>query len=255
MEPRQQQNMRMLRETEQGLREEKSYASGPKGFATDVARWNKALKIISILKECRGEQGRPSLLDIGTGNGEIAGCLGQLYDVVSVDVKDQRTVSDGFTFIQLDGEALPFSDRSFDIVVSNHVIEHVADAIRHLSEIERVLKDDGLAYLATPNRLWPWEVHNRLPLLHYFPTVIFNAVLKLLGRYQEDISPLTWWTLSRMLKKAFVVSVVSDRICKRPLKYHMQCNPLTAKILSWIPLWFYRKCTFIHPTLVVVLRK
>jgi len=208
-----------------------------------------------ILKEYRGVQGRLSLLDIGTGNGEIAGYLSKTYDVISVDVTDQRKAFDGYRFVQVSGGELPFADRSFDIVVSNHVIEHVADATKHLSEIERVLKDDGLAYLATPNRLWPWEVHNRLPLLHYFPTSIFNVVLKHLGIFQEDISLMTWWALSGKLKKTFLVNIVSDRICKWPLKYHMQCHPFAAKILSWIPLVIYRICTFVHPTLVVVLRR
>ena len=223
------------------------------------SRRAKADKIIQVLDEVFGQRTKPPpkrlLLDIGTGNGEIAGHLSEFYDVVSVDVIDQRTVYDGFTFVQLGREELPFSDKAFDMVVSNHVIEHVADADQHLSEIGRVLKDDGLVYLATPNRFWPWEVHNKIPLLHYLPAVTFNSILKRLGRYHEDIFPLSWWALSRKVKKAFSVNIVSDRICKWPLQYHMQCHSFVAKILSWIPLRFYRMCTFIHPTLIVVLKK
>jgi 2-polyprenyl-3-methyl-5-hydroxy-6-metoxy-1,4-benzoquinol methylase len=62
---------------------------------------------------------------------------------------------------------LPFPDEYFDVVVSNHVIEHVSDQQLHLSEIARVLKPNGVVYLATPNRLWPWEVHYRVLVLHY----------------------------------------------------------------------------------------
>jgi len=213
------------------------------------------MKITSILKEYgKGECGI-SLLDIGTGNGEIARYLSQFYHVVSVDIVDQRDVCDGFTFVQVNGIALPFADKSFDVVISNHVIEHVENADLHLSEIKRVLKDDGLVYLATPNRFWPWEAHNAIPLLHYLPAAQFNRLLKVLDRYQEDVFLMTWWMLNRKMKKYFSVSTVSDRICKWPLIYHMNCHPFAAKILSWMPLWFYRILIFINPTLIVVLKK
>ncbi|HVP37453.1 MAG TPA: methyltransferase domain-containing protein [Terriglobales bacterium] len=41
---------------------------------------------------------------------------------------------------------LPFIDNSFDFVVSNAVLEHVADISSALSEIRRVLKPDGITY-------------------------------------------------------------------------------------------------------------
>ena len=225
------------------------------GFAVNAGRRNKAMKIVEILREKTERQERLSLLDIGTGNGEIAKYLSEFYNVVSVDVIDQRVVQEGFKFIQVEGEELPFADQSFDVVISNHVIEHVENADFHLSEIKRVLKEDGLAYLATPNRFWPWEAHNDLLLLHYLPASQFNRLLKMLGRYQEDVFLMTWWTLNRKTKKLFSVNTVSEHICKWPLKYHMQCSPFLAKILSLVPLQIYRMFTFINPTLVVVLKK
>jgi len=225
------------------------------GFAVTAGRRNKAMKVVEILREKTERQERLSLLDIGTGNGEIARYLSEFYNVVSVDVVDQRVVQEGFKFVQVDGEELPFADQSFDVVVSNHVIEHMANADKHLSETGRVLKDGGIVYLATPNRLWPWEAHNKLYLLHYLPATTFNHLLKRMGRYREDIFLLTWWTLNQKMKKTFSVQIMSDRICKRPLKYHMQCSPFLAKILSFVPLQIYRMFTFINPTLVVVLKK
>lgn len=225
------------------------------GFAVNAGRRKKAMKIVEILRAKTERQERLSLLDIGTGNGEIAKYFSELFNVVSVDVVDQRVIQDGFKFVQVDGEDLPFADQSFDVVVSNHVIEHMANADKHLSEMGRVLKDGGIAYLATPNRLWPWEAHNKIFLLHYLPAATFNRLLKHLGRYREDIFLLSWWTLNQKMRKTFSVHIVSDRICKWPLRYHMQCSPFLAKILSWIPLWTYRMFTFINPTLVVVLKK
>jgi len=225
------------------------------GFALNTGRRNKAMKIVQILRENTEGKERLVLLDIGTGNGEIARYLSEFYNVVSVDVVDQRVVQDGFKFVQVEGEELPFADQAFDVVVSNHVIEHMANADKHLSETGRVLKDGGIAYLATPNRLWPWEAHNKIYLLHYLPPATFNHLLKRMGRYREDIFLLTWWTLYRKMKKIFSVHIMSDRICKWPLKYHMPCSPFLAKILSLVPLQICRMFTFINPTLVVVLKK
>src|SRR5687768_7636270 len=52
-------------------------------------------------------------------------------------------------FALADGMALPFTDRTFDLVLSHAVIEHVADAPLYLRECARVLADGGRVYLST----------------------------------------------------------------------------------------------------------
>ena len=51
---------------------------------------------------------------------------------------------------RVDIEAMPFADGSFDMVIANHVLEHVDDDIRAVAEIRRVLRHDGIAILQTP---------------------------------------------------------------------------------------------------------
>lgn len=229
------------------------------GFMVSGNRKAKAEKIIKIISEAysaSNSQGyRYNLLDIGTGNGEIAHYLGDIYEVTSIDTIDQRQIKDGYKFSRIEGERLPFPDQSFDIVVSNHVIEHVISADKHLAEIARIIKNDGLVYLATPNRLWPWEVHYRIPLLHYLPAHVFMSLMKKLNRYHEDIYLLGWGTLKQKTKQYFTLSSFSARICKWPKRYHIECSPKIANLLGSIPLWFYQIFTFINPTLVVILHR
>lgn len=47
---------------------------------------------------------------------------------------------------------LPFADGSFDVVLSFQVIEHVPEPSAYLSEVRRVLAEDGLFIVATPDR-------------------------------------------------------------------------------------------------------
>jgi len=47
---------------------------------------------------------------------------------------------------------LPFPDRSFEVVISLQVIEHVSNVALYLKDISRVLAPGGYAILATPDR-------------------------------------------------------------------------------------------------------
>jgi 2-polyprenyl-3-methyl-5-hydroxy-6-metoxy-1,4-benzoquinol methylase len=229
------------------------------GFMVGSGRKAKAQKILKIISDASQSndscEHRRTLLDIGTGNGEISYYIGEEFEVTSVDVVDQRQISDGYMFICLEGDRLPFPDQSFDIIVSNHIIEHVTNANQHLAEIARLVRDNGLVYLATPNRLWPWEVHYQIPLLHYLPVRLFMFLMKLLNRYHEDIQLMNWWTLKQKTQQDFTLTSFSDRICKWPQNYYMDCPKAIAKLLSQCPLWIYRYFTFIHPTLIVILRR
>ena len=54
-----------------------------------------------------------------------------------------------FTLMQADAQAMPFRDESFDAVIANHMLYHVPDIARALSEVRRVLKPSGVCYAAT----------------------------------------------------------------------------------------------------------
>jgi SAM-dependent methyltransferase len=54
-----------------------------------------------------------------------------------------------FRFEIVDAQAIPFEENAFDAVIANHMLYHVPDRARALSEMRRVLKSDGKVYLAT----------------------------------------------------------------------------------------------------------
>lgn len=51
---------------------------------------------------------------------------------------------------QCDITQLPFEDESFDVILCNHVLEHIPDDRRAMAELVRVLRAGGWAILQTP---------------------------------------------------------------------------------------------------------
>ncbi len=52
--------------------------------------------------------------------------------------------------VKLDVQDMPFKDQEFDVVICNHVLEHVPDDRKAIREIFRVLGHGGLAILQVP---------------------------------------------------------------------------------------------------------
>jgi SAM-dependent methyltransferase len=81
--------------------------------------------------------------------------------------------------VQGEGEQLPFADDSFDCVVSNEVLEHVADDREALAEMVRVTRPGGRLLIYCPNRWYPVEQHGvfwrghyhfgNVPFINYLP--------------------------------------------------------------------------------------
>jgi SAM-dependent methyltransferase len=118
------------------------------------------------------------ILDVG-GTPFNWSLLGVHPRVTIVNMPRAREAFDAqFRSIFADGRALPFPDRSFDIVFSNSVIEHVGnfESQKHFAnEIARV----GRSYwVQTPNRSFPVEPHLLTPFLHFLPAPLQRRIAR-----------------------------------------------------------------------------
>jgi SAM-dependent methyltransferase len=178
----------------------------PHAVLDPSSRRLKARKIEALLDLDR-IAGPLRLLEVGTGSGGIAHYFGThasgRYDVDAVDVVDNRLVHEGFRYTGVSDTRLPFADACFDVVLSNHVIEHVGDRaaqMRHLAELRRVLCDRGVGYLAVPNRWMMVEPHYRLAFLSWLPRRWRSPYLRAAGKGEHyDCEPLQLGELERML--------------------------------------------------------
>ncbi len=147
-------------------------------------RQKKAAKILSILKDFRQNLNGLICLDIGCSGGIISSVLTKEFRIViGVDI-DQDAVKYatgkfGSHFCIGDGMQLPVKDNSIDVIICNHVYEHISSADTMMKEIYRVMKKDGLCYFAAGNRrMFTWmrllgkgdtylEHHLSLPALRW----------------------------------------------------------------------------------------
>lgn len=170
-------------------------------------------------KYCNGKR----VLDLGCGSGYGASRIASLaLSVHAVDISPDAVAYSAehysrenvhFSVIEPDAP-LPFADESFDVVLSFQVIEHVVGDRAYLREASRVLAENGVLILITPdrkNRLFPYQKPwNRWHLREYKMTELyllasefFKIERALEMGMREDIAPvelqryqfLKWFTL------------------------------------------------------------
>ena len=110
----------------------------------------------------------------------------------------------GIRYVQGDACALPFEDGEFDLVFSNAVLEHVGDREKQTTFVSEALRVGRRVFLTTPNRLFPLEVHTRLPFVHWLPADAADRVYEKLGR--EDGRDL------HLLSRRGLVSLFPGRV-------------------------------------------
>jgi ubiquinone/menaquinone biosynthesis C-methylase UbiE len=54
-----------------------------------------------------------------------------------------------FKFEEIDAQSIPYENESFDVVIANHMLYHVPDRSKAVSEFKRVLKPDGYLIATT----------------------------------------------------------------------------------------------------------
>ncbi len=94
------------------------------------------------------------------------------------------------------GEALPYADDFFDLILSHEVLEHVMDDRMAAAEMVRVLRPGGRAIIFAPNRRYPFETHGHYwrgeyhfgntPLINYLPATLRDKLAPHVRAYSRD---------------------------------------------------------------------
>ena len=85
-------------------------------------------------------------LDLGVKN-PFTAILKQIYPGLEIGCTPAET--------DFDVDALPFADKSFDMIFSFEVLEHLMNPLWNLMECRRVINDSGTIYVTTPKGIFP----------------------------------------------------------------------------------------------------
>ena len=141
----------------------------------DMALKRRARRVLEELQLKSGDK----VLDLGCGDGYYSYLLTQIplkLKITGIDsymdaINTARSVvpKDKVNFIVAHAEKIPFPKNSFDKIIMSEVIEHVEDDVKVLKEARRVLIDNGILVLTTPNKNYPflWDPINWF-LEHFF---------------------------------------------------------------------------------------
>jgi SAM-dependent methyltransferase len=77
-------------------------------------------------------------------------CFIQRFEKLHGDGYITADIESPLAKVKMDIHKIPFPDSSFDVVLCNHVLEHVDDDIQSMKEIARVLKPNGFSILQVP---------------------------------------------------------------------------------------------------------
>jgi SAM-dependent methyltransferase len=139
----------------------------PESYQTELP--GKIRLLLRLLSDEYGIDVRSAaILDFGCHDGAVVEALrGDGLDVSGFDVADGKDTAAWsrpyVRYVDLAHYRIPWSDASFDVLYSHHVLEHVADYRQALGEMHRVLRPGGVMVHLFPSRWRVLEAHWKVP--------------------------------------------------------------------------------------------
>lgn len=174
------------------------------------------------------------ILDLGAGAGIVKemNFRGLASRVYGIDL-DPRVTANPFLDEGTVGsaEAIPYPAETFDVVISDNVLEHLSAPGRVFAEVARVLKPGGAFIVKTPNR---WHY---VPLIASMTPHLFHQFInRARGRKSEDTMPTHYRANTKGALQTLAASAgllpQSVRLVERRPEYMRLSAP--TYILGWI---------------------
>ncbi len=170
------------------------------------------------------------VLDVGCGRGahaedalairrDLRILKGKVKRVIGIDVdaaaRDNPYLDE---FHAIEGEDWPVPDDSVDLIVCDHVLEHIEEPGTFFREVRRVLRKDGHICIRTPN-LWGYNSMISMLIPNRYHARVTARVQQ--GRKAEDVFP----TLYRCNTASRIRSMLKGAGCTRHVAYGYSAEP------------------------------
>ncbi len=184
-----------------------------------------------MIEQAAGERLSGRILENGCGVGMYVQKLsvyGGAVTGLEYDFERSSTARRlGLQIVNAAGEFLPFPDRSFDLVLSHEVLEHVQDDRLAAQEIVRVLRPGGRAVIFVPNRGYLFETHGiywqgkyhfgNIPLVNYLPRRLRDHLAPHVRVYaKKDLVNLFYRQPVRIVESTTIFGAYDNIIARQP---------------------------------------
>jgi len=118
-----------------------------------IQEWEQQVKNLQHAIDFLNELEPGIILDVGCGPGFLLSALDEKWDKYGADVSKTALEYCAKYARVYHGELsqLDLKEDTFDLVVMNHVIEHLTEPLEYITEARRILKDRGILIIATPD--------------------------------------------------------------------------------------------------------
>jgi ubiquinone/menaquinone biosynthesis C-methylase UbiE len=157
------------------------------------------------------------VLDAACGEGYGSNMLVKVAkSVTGLDI-DSNTIkhaqnkykSDNLTYIEGSCSALPFENSSFDVVISFETLEHLEHQQQMLAEFNRVLRNDGILIISTPDKK------------HYSDATGFVNEFHVKELYKNEFEQLlnSYWSQQVWYSQAMTFNSVMEKLDSKEMVY------------------------------------
>ena len=227
------------------------------------AKIEKMLSILSDAGYAPEDCKKEVAVDVGCSGGLFVDALTPYYkQIIGLDIDTNALMfaketsgKANILYLNADSQNLPFPDQSIDLIICNHVYEHVPDATILFSEIYRVLKTDGICYLGAASRLTPIEPHYHLAFLSWLPKPLAHLYMRITKKgnyYYENLR--TFWGIKTLIKRFDIVDYTLA-VIQDPDKYKARDLIPKHSLLDRLPMFVWKTFYWILPSYIFILRR
>jgi SAM-dependent methyltransferase len=166
-----------------------------------------------------------TILDVGCGSKPWGNINLDLFQGASIHHRYDYTPKDIERFVNGDGSRLPFRDKSIDVIVSRHCLEHIPEPLRAVKDWERVARK--AVVIMVPNN----------PTLEEYREHLYSWSVVSFKHFLEQVFPeVQVWANSPLEE------INKDRFSRRLLRIKLWKKPMQRFVSRWMGLQITAVC-------------
>lgn len=158
------------------------------------------------------------ILDFGCGGGYLLDNIPTAGEKIGIEINPVARVEAESKGIECFRDFEKLKDGSFDVVISNHALEHVKNPVQVLKEIKRVLRDGGTVVVVVPHEsskvvkmddhnmhLYTWTPQNLVNLFRVcgFEVTGYDSICHMWPPHFQKLQKIVGWKMFHKLCRIY----------------------------------------------------